>query len=80
MMCKVHKTSWVTRTIVYCFDTFLNCWRKWFDYWIQQLKGVVSSDVKYGQQILDETQRLIIPPNAWLVSADANTMYNNIDT
>ena len=80
MICKVHKTPWVTRPIVCCFGTFMNCWSKWLDHWLQQLKGIVSSHVKDGQQILDKTQRLTIPPNAWLVSADAKAMYNNIDT
>ena len=80
MMCKVHKTPWVTRPIVCCFGTFMNCWSKWLDHWLQQLKGVVSSNVKDGQQILNEIQRLVIPPNTWLASADAKAMYNNIDT
>ena len=36
--------------------------------------------VKDSQQVLDKILKLNMPPNALLVTCDANLMYNNIDT
>ena len=58
----------------------MNDWSKWLDYWLQKLKSKVPTYVKDSQQILDETQELDLPPNNLLFVADANSMYNNINT
>ena len=80
MTAKVHKTPYKMRPIVCCAGTFMNCWSKWLDYWLQKIKSKVPTYVKDSQQILDETQQLKIPPGALLFAADAHSMYNNIDT
>jgi len=80
MTAKDHKTPWKMRPIVCCAGTFINDWSKWLDYWLQKLKHHVPTYVKDSQQVLDETNHLHLPPNAKLFTADANSMYNNIDT
>ena len=68
------------RPIVCCAGTFMNDWSRWLDYQLQRLKPFVPSYLKDSQQVLDELQRLNLPPNARIYTADANSMYNNIDT
>ena len=58
----------------------MNAWSKWLDYWLQQLKHHVSTYTRDSKQLLDELVELYLPPNAIFVTADANSMYNNIDT
>jgi hypothetical protein len=80
MSAKVHKTPWKMRPIVCCAGTLMNDWSRWLDYWLQKLKSHVPSYVKDSQQVLDELKNLYIPPGSRLCAADANSMYNNIDT
>ena len=80
MTMKVHKTPWKMRPIVACSGTWMNAWSKWLDYWLQKLKHQVPTHTRDSQQLLDELAELNLPPNAILVTADANSMYNNIDT
>ena len=58
----------------------INDWSKWLDYWLQKLKPHIPTYVKDSQQVLNETKQLRLPANAKLFTADAASMYNNIDT
>ena len=80
MTMKVHKHPWKMRPIVCCAGTFMNAWSKWLDYWLQKLKPFVPTYTRDSQQLLDELKALQLPPDAILFTADANSMYNNIDT
>lgn len=80
MTLKIHKIPWKTRPIVCCAGTWMNAWSKWLDYWLQKLKPFVPTYTRDSQQLLDELRELDLPPNAILSTADANAMYNNIDT
>ena len=80
MTAKVHKTPWKMRPIVCCAGTFMNDWSKWLDHWLQQLKPHVPTFVKDSDQILNEVKPLELPTGALLFTADAVSMYNNIDT
>ena len=50
------------------------------DHWLQKLKPIIPTYVKDSQQILDKIKPLRLPPHARLFTANANSMYNNIDT
>lgn len=80
MTMKVHKTPWKMRPIVCCAGTFMNEWSRWLDYQLQRCKPFVPTYLRDGQQVLDEVSTLDLPSNAILFTADANSMYNNIDT
>ena len=80
MSAKIHKVPWKCRPIVCCVGTVMNDVSKWLDYWLQKLKCHVPTYVKDSQQVLDEIATLILPPIAQLFVADADAMYNNIDT
>jgi len=75
MTAKVHKNPWKMRPIVCCAGNWMNAWSKWLDYWFQKLKPFVKTFVKDLQQIIDEISQLVLPPNARLVTCDANSMY-----
>ena len=64
-----------------CAGTFINNLSRWLDYWLQKLKPFIKTYLKNSTSLLDMLERLgQLPPNAWLFTADANSMYTNIDT
>jgi hypothetical protein len=80
MTMKIHKNPWKMRPIVCCAGTWMNCWSKWLDYQLQRVKPFVTTFLRDAQQVIDETRDLVLPANARIFTADANAMYNNIDT
>lgn len=80
MSMKVHKTPFMFRPIVACAGTWMNDWSRWLDYQLQRCKPFITTFVHDGQQVLDEVLLLKIPSNCRIWTADANSMYNNIDT
>lgn len=81
MSLKAHKTPWKMRPIVCCAGTMLNNLSRWLDYWFQKLKPLLPTYIKDSNQLLEELASLgALPPNAKLATADANSMYTNIDT
>ena len=80
MSMKVHKTPFMFRPIVACAGTWMNDWSRWLDYQLQRCKPFITTFVSDGQQVLDEVLLPKIPFNCRIWTADANSMYNNIDT
>ena len=69
MSAKVHKFPWKTRPIVCCVGTSMNCVSKWLDYWLQQLKPLISTYIKDSAQLLARIELLgKLVPNSWLYS------------
>ena len=84
-LCKIHKISAQNpqgkmRPIIACAGTFMNYWSKWLDFWLQTLKSSIPTYLKNGDQVLDDTDLIQLPPWALLFTCDATSMYNNIDT
>ena len=81
---KVHKNPWKMRPIVCCCGTLLNYLSRWLDYWFQKLRPLIPSYIKDSSQLLsrlrDLQQNGRLPPNIWVFTADAKSMYTNIDT
>jgi hypothetical protein len=81
MSLKAHKTPWKMRPIVCCVGTFMNAWSKWLDYYLQKLKIFVPTYVKDTSQVLQDLRAINdLPSHAYIFTADADAMYNNIDT
>ena len=81
MSAKVHKKPWKTRPIVCCAGTTLNCLSKWLDYWFQKLKTLIITYIKDSAQLLLKLKQVRQSLyNCWLFTADAKSMYTNIDT
>jgi len=81
MSAKVHKNPWKLRPIVCCAGTTLNCLSRWLDYWFQKLKPQITTYIKDSAQLLQKLKQVKqLPKNSWLFTADAKSMYTNIDT
>ena len=69
------------RPIVCCSGTLLNCISRWLDYYLQILKPFINSYIKDSSQLLERPRELgLLTPNCYLFTADADSMYTNIDT
>jgi hypothetical protein len=77
---KVHKTPMKTRPVVSCVGSFNEIASKWLDYKLAKVVHLCPSYTKDSYQILDEIKALgALPPNARIFTADAISMYTNID-
>jgi hypothetical protein len=78
---KVHKTPWKTRPVVSCIGSFNKIASKWLDYKLAKVVYLCPSHTKDSYQILDDLKQLgPLPPSARLFTANAVSMYTNIDT
>ncbi|KAL7552329.1 hypothetical protein ACHAWF_015564 [Thalassiosira exigua] len=81
MSLKAHKTPLKMWPIVYCAGTMLNYLSRWLDYRLQKLKPFVATYLKGSYDLLRRLKNLgPLPRNARLFTADAKSMYTNIDT
>lgn len=79
---KVHKKPvWKTRPIVSCINSRLGDLSKWVDVQLQRVKHLCPCYLKDSRSLLRKLKRLgKLPPTAFIVTADATSMYTNIDT
>jgi hypothetical protein len=79
---KVHKRPhWKTRPIVSCVNSRMGDLSKWVDVQLQRVVHLCPGYLKDSQSLLHRLHILgRLPPNAFLITADAVSMYTNIDT
>ena len=78
---KVHKQPLKTRPVVSCVGSFNEVFSKWLDYQMKRLLPLSKTYLRDSQQVLEELAALgPLPLNARLFTADAVSMYTNIDT
>ncbi len=77
---KVHKSPVTLRPVVSGVNSLLAVFSNWLDYKLKKLLPSVKSYVKDSTTVIKELKELTIPINARLFSADATSMYTNIDT
>ena len=76
-----HKIPWKMRPIMPCCGIFMNFWSKWLDHYFQKLKHFVPTHISSTSQLLNWVRNIKdLPPYAFVFTADAGSMYNNIDT
>ena len=81
MSMKVHKSPWKTRPIVCCVGTWMNNWSKWLDFYLRKLTPFIPTYTRDTGTVIDFIGTIQdLPPNAKLFTADADSMYTNIDT
>ena len=81
MTIKVHKDPYKFRPIVATCGTVLSALSSWLDYKLQQLKPYISTYIKDSDDFRKQVHELgPLPPNARIITADAKSMYTNIDT
>jgi hypothetical protein len=81
LLAKIHKTPWKTRQIISVSGSQLHGLGKWVDRHLQPVAKKTESFISSSYQL--KTHLLTIPPlppNARLFTADAVSMYTNIDT
>jgi hypothetical protein len=77
---KVHKTPWKTRPVVSGVSTVNEPLSKWIDYHLQQVIHLCPGYLKDSWQLLRDFNQLPpIPDDAIIYTADAVSMYTNID-
>jgi hypothetical protein len=78
-MIKIHKAKGGTRPVCSDCASLVHPLRKWLDYTLQP---IVTSQPFYFKDFFtlkQELDKLVLPPNAGIISFDATSMYTNID-
>jgi hypothetical protein len=75
---KVHKHPTTLRPVVSSVNSFISVY--WLDFKRKELLPLVKSYMKNSSDVLQDLKHIHIPDNALLFSADAKSMYTNIDT
>ena len=77
---KVHKTPLSTRPIVSCSGSLLEALGIWVDSKLQIVAQQMPSYIKSSYDLKQQLTQLQLPPNCYLFTADAKSMYTNIPT
>ena len=78
---KVHKEPWSTRPIVSCVESNIEVMSKYLDYQLQRVVHCCPSRLKDSASLLNDLQQLPpLPLGTKLATADAVSMYTNMDT
>jgi hypothetical protein len=75
-----HKSPISLGPVVSTTNSLLAIFSNWLDYRMKELLPLVCSYTKNSTEIIQDLQQLKLPNNAVLFSADAKSMYTNIDT
>jgi hypothetical protein len=76
----VHKSPVTLRPVVNGVNSLLAVFSNWLDYKLKKLLPYVKSYNKDSTTVIKELKELTIPTRALLFSADATSMYTNIET
>jgi hypothetical protein len=77
---KVHKTPVSLRPVISTSGSLSAIFSTWLDYKMKELLPLIKSYIHNSFQIIEDLKTLEIPENALLFSADAVSMYTNINT
>jgi len=77
---KVHKNPISLRPVVSTTNSMLAIFSNWLDFRMKELLPLIQSYTKNSADIIQDLKKLTLPENATLFSADAKSMYTNIDT
>jgi hypothetical protein len=77
---KVHKTPFSLRPVVSTSGSLLAIFSTWLDFKMKDLLPYVLSYTKNSESIIKDLQHLHLPEEALLFTADAKSMYTNIDS
>ena len=81
LLMKVHKTPLKTRPVVSCSGSLLHSLGVWLDTMLQPIATSLPSFIASSYDLKEALQEMpLLPANAQLFTADAISMYTNIDT
>jgi hypothetical protein len=68
------------RPVISSTNGFLAVFSTWLDYKMKELLPMVRSYIKNSFSVIKDLKNIQLPPEARLFSADATSMYTNIET
>jgi hypothetical protein len=77
---KVHKTPMSLRPVVSTTNSLLATFSIWLDYKMKTILPLIQSFLKDSYTLIEELKTFRIPETAKIFTADAQSMYTNIDT
>jgi hypothetical protein len=77
---KVYKTPISLRPVVSCINSLLSVFSTWLDYKMKTLLPLIQSYTKNSTDVIQDLKNLHLPKDALIFTADAKSMYTNIDT
>jgi hypothetical protein len=77
---KVHKNPISLRSVVSNTNSFLAIFSVWLDHIMKDLLPLVRSHIKNSTTLISQLKQLPLPAGAKIFTADAVSMYTNIDT
>jgi len=77
---KVHKTPIILRPIMSSCSSLLSIFSNWLDYKMKDLLPLIKSYLKNSTTVINDLKHINMPNGALLFSANAKSMYTNIDT
>jgi len=77
---KVHKNPISLRPVVSNTNSFLAIFSVWLDHKMKDLLPLVRSHIKNSTTLISQLKQLPLPTGAKIFTADAVSMYTNIDT
>ena len=81
MTIKVHKNPYKFRPIVSTCGTAISCLSSWLDYKLQKLRRFIGTYIRDSDDFREQLKQFgPLSCNAFHLTADANSMYTNIDT
>jgi hypothetical protein len=77
---KVHKIPMTLRPVVSSTNSLLSVFSTWLDFKTKELLPLIKSYTRNSIDIITDLRTLTLPKGAAIFSADAKSMYTNIDT
>jgi len=77
---KVHRTPMQLRPVVSCVNSFPSIFSSWLDFRMKELLHWIPSYIKNSTELIKDLWSLNLPRGAKLLTANATSMYTNIDT
>jgi len=79
-MPKVHKNPMKLQPVVSCINSLPSIFSTWLDFKMKELLSFIPSYIKNSTELIKDLKQLHLPPGAKVFTADAISMYTNIDT
>jgi hypothetical protein len=79
-MPKIHKKPIQLRPVVSCINSFPSIFSTWLDFRMKELLHLIPSYIKNSTDLIKDLQTINLPAGAKLFTANATSMYTNIDT
>jgi len=77
---KVHKTPMTLHPVVSCSNSLMSVFSNWLDHKMKELLPLIQSHIVNSTTVVNNIKNVTLPKEATTFSANAISMYTNIDT